>query len=108
MHNSILHRLYIVVRVHHPSQVSSHQLYPLYPLLPPSTPFPSGNRHTVCVYEGLCVGGGEGGDAGGVALSIHQEKVIFRNFRSVIYKTKQHTCGACTVYPAQGGNVRGT
>lgn len=61
MHNSILHRLYIVVRVHHPSQVSSHQLYPLYPLLPPSTPFPSGNRHTVCVYEGLCVGGGRGG-----------------------------------------------
>ena len=36
-----------------PNQVSfHHHLFPLYPLLPPPTPFPSGNHHTVvCVHQ---------------------------------------------------------
>ena len=52
VYNSIIHFLYIVLRVHHPkSNLLPSPFLPPLPSSTSSTPFPSGNHHTIiCAY----------------------------------------------------------
>ena len=55
LYNSTIHHLYIILCVHHPeSSLHPSPFIPPYSLLPPPSPFPTGNHNTVvCVYEVL-------------------------------------------------------